>query len=196
MPRICRLTSTYPRYGMAKPLVPSSATNLARGWTFWVIHSQNAELMLETCASKSIMQSPSGPQQLQGPHLIILPDRQLGWDSKMNDWNGFLWACLLGCLHAGWQSSGVRVGMWGAYCWLGWLSLVGGEPHFPQLPPGWFKADAGVGHSQAMWPHPWHLKHRREWVLTIGHALPPCTRTLDTLAIASIPRAPYPTPGG
>ena len=34
----------------------------------------------------------------------------------------------------------------------------------------------------------------RVWVPTIGCALPPCTRPLVTLAIASIPGAPYPTP--
>ena len=34
--------------------------------------------------------------------------------------------------------------------------------HIPLVPPGWFNALAGVGHSQAIWPQPWHLKHQRE----------------------------------
>ena len=38
----------------------------------------------------------------------------------------------------------------------------GGKPHSLSVSPGWFKADAGVGHYLAMWPHPWHLKHWRE----------------------------------
>ena len=38
------------------------------------------------------------------------------------------------------------------YC-LGWL----GVGCIPSVPPRWFKADAGVGHSQAIWHHPWHL---------------------------------------
>ena len=33
---------------------------------------------------------------------------------------------------------------------------------FPWFPPDWFKAVAGVGHSLAIWPQSWHLKHWRE----------------------------------
>ena len=52
---------------------------------------------------------------------------------------------------------GVGVGMQGAYCCLGWQSPARGLATSPQFPPGWFKADARVGHSLAMWPHPCHL---------------------------------------
>ena len=52
--------------------------------------------------------------------------------------------------------------MLGAYCWLLWLVLAGGWATFPQFPPDWFKAVAGVGYSQAIWPPSWHLKHYRE----------------------------------
>ena len=45
---------------------------------------------------------------------------------------------------------------WGSFCWQG-VSCI------PLVPPVWFKADAWVGHSLAMWPHPWHLKHWREF---------------------------------
>ena len=34
-------------------------------------------------------------------------------------------------------------------------------PHSLGSPAG-FKDLASVAHSQAMWPHPWHLKHHKE----------------------------------
>ena len=77
------------------------------------------------------------------------------------------WACSLGHLHSGWDLSGVGVGMWGAYCLLGWLVLPAGWSHIPPVSLGWFKSVTGVGHSLAMWPHPWHLKHWREFVIPL-----------------------------
>ena len=44
---------------------------------------------------------------------------------------------------------------WGGCHW--W-----GMSHIISVPPGWFEDDVGVGHSLAMWPYPWHLKHWRE----------------------------------
>ena len=41
-------------YGMAEPLVPSSSSNLSKGWTFRAICLQNPELTLETCAPELI----------------------------------------------------------------------------------------------------------------------------------------------
>ena len=38
----------------------------------------------------------------------------------------------------------------------------GGWAAFPQFPLDWFKGVAGVEHSWAIWPQPWHLKHWRE----------------------------------
>ena len=47
---------------------------------------------------------------------------------------------------------GPTVGCCG-WCW--WAA-------FPQFPLDWFNVLAGVAHSQAIWPQPWHLKHWRE----------------------------------
>ena len=58
---------------------------------------------------------------------------------------------------------------WLAFIW-GWggnvrglllarVAVAGGVSHIPLVPLGWFKAYAGVGHSLAIWPYPWHLKH-------------------------------------
>ena len=41
------------------------------------------------------------------------------------------------------------------YCVL----VEGGLTTFPQVPPSLFNIFAGVAHSLAMWPQPWHLKH-------------------------------------
>ena len=43
-----------------------------------------------------------------------------------------------------------------------WLLLEGGLTAFPWVPPSWFNVLAGVAHSLAMWPQPWHLKHCNE----------------------------------
>ena len=51
---------------------------------------------------------------------------------------------------SGWECEGAIVG-WGG-CW------HCGELHFLGS-PSWFKANAGVGHSLAIWPQPCHLKH-------------------------------------
>ena len=57
---------------------------------------------------------------------------------------------------------GSRRQCWGHYCWLLQLAAVGGWVIFPQFPLDWFKVLAGVGHSQAIWPQPWQLKHWKE----------------------------------
>ena len=50
------------------------------------------------------------------------------WIKEWNNCGGFSQACLPDCpLDGSW--SGVRVGMHGAYCWLGQLLLEGDEPH-------------------------------------------------------------------
>ena len=52
--------------------------------------------------------------------------------------------------------------MLGAYC-LAVVAVTGeGMGHIPLVPPNWFKAVAVVGHSFAIWPYPWHLKHWRK----------------------------------
>ena len=81
IPRICRLTLTYPRYRMTKPPVPSNSNNLPKGWNFRVIYSQNPELMLETCAPKSINAVTLCPSTITEA-LLDHPTRQArgsGW---------------------------------------------------------------------------------------------------------------------
>ena len=65
----------------------------------------------------------------------------------------------------------------GRECWGLLLAVAavtgGGCATFHWFPLDWFKALAGVGHSQAIWPQPWHLKHLRE-LGSLLLALPSC----------------------
>ena len=45
---------------------------------------------------------------------------------------------------------------------------------FPWVPPSLFNGAAGVAHSLAMWPQPWHLKHCRVLEPRVP-CVPPCT---------------------
>ena len=45
------------------------------------------------------------------------------------------------------------------YCW---LLLAGGLAAFPQFPSSLFNVLAGVAHSLAIWPQPWHLRYWSE----------------------------------
>ena len=70
---------------------------------------------------------------------------------------GNLWSSsLLSCFQYDQFYFGIREGLLEVYCW---LLLVGGWATFPQLSPVWFNDLAGMAHSWAMWPKPWHLKH-------------------------------------
>ena len=66
MPVICKLTPTYPKYGMADPPTPSSSNNLSRGWISRAICPQNPEVTLETFAPKSINVITSHPSMMVG----------------------------------------------------------------------------------------------------------------------------------
>ena len=78
--------------------------------------------------------------------------------NRGNLWSSFL----LSCFHCGQFWFGISEEMLGACCWLLCLVLAGGWATFSWFSPDWFKDFAGVTHSQAMWPQPWHLKHWRE----------------------------------
>ena len=82
---------------------------------------------------------------------------------KERDWGDFCLTHLLGCFHSCQFWSRVREGMLGEYCWLLWLVLAGGWATFLQFPMDWLKVLPGVGHSWAIWPQPWHLKHWESW---------------------------------
>ena len=91
-------------------------------------------------------------------------------------------------------------------CWLvfvqgwgenGWGLLLagvaftgGGEPHSLSSPPHWLKADAGVGHSLAMWSHPLYLKHWREF----GSNLLAVPSFLVLVSWLPCPLLPFPVP--
>ena len=125
MPRICRLTSIYTKNGVAEHMVLSSYSSLSRGWTFRAICSQNPELMLESCAPKSVNVITFSLSTMMEASLDIPPGEQLGPGSRM----GLLGSPLVG-LSIGspvyWsvpvQGQGGNVG---GYCWLGQLLLVG-----------------------------------------------------------------------
>ena len=169
---------------MADPPVSSSSNNLPRGWICKVICSQNPELMLEFCAPESINAVTFCLSTITGASL----DHPNRWATGSGFKKGMTGAAscrpvhqatfMLAGLHPelGWECEGPTVG-WGNCCQQG----------VTHIPSGWLKAVAGVGHSLAMWPHPWHLKHWRVWVPPIGHALPPCTRPLSIASISSAP---------
>ena len=174
---------------------PLVLTTCPRGWTFRVICSQNWELKLETCDPELINTVTFCPSTITGASLVH-PTR---WATGSGFKKGTTevascvpvhWATLIQtslCWGLGWECEEPTVG-WGSCCQ--------GVNHIPSVPPSWFKAMAGVGHSPVMWPHPWHLKHWRVWVSIIGHAFLPCTGPLATLSISSIPGVPCPTASG
>ena len=150
IPRICRLNSMYPRYGMEGPLVPSSSNNLPRGWTFRVMCSQNPELMLETYAPKSIKAVTLCPSTITGASFNHFTIWAIGSGFK----KGMTGLASHRPVHQaafmlpgrgpglGWEYEGPTVGL-GGCCWQG-VNCI------PLVHPSWFKADAGVGHSLAM----------------------------------------------
>ena len=82
------------------------------------------------------------------------------------------------CPGLGWKCTGPTAD-WDGFCWWG-VSCI------PLVPLGWFKANAGLGHSLAMWPHPWHLKHWREFGSHLLAVLsPPCASPLVALTRAT-----------
>ena len=90
IPRICRLTSTYPRYGMAEPPIPSSSINLPRGWTFRAMCSQNPEIMLETCVPGSVNSHLLPIYSYRGLIGLSYQAGSWVWIQKRNNWSGLL----------------------------------------------------------------------------------------------------------
>ena len=139
---------------MAEPPVPCSSNNLPKDWTFRVMCSQNLELMLETCAPKSINVVTLCLFTITWASLDH-PTRQVIASGSKKGMNGMA-SC--GLVHqttfrlaglgpgSGWECEGPTVG-WGSCHWWG-LS------HISSVSPGWFKADTGVGHSCPCGPNP------------------------------------------
>ena len=76
---------------------------------------------------------------------------------------------------------------------LPWVAITGGGMScIPSVPLGWIKADSGVGHSLAMWPHLWHLKHWRESRSQLLAAPSPLHLAHGSLAYHPAPCAFYP----
>ena len=157
---------------MAEPPVPSSSSSLSRGWTFRVIHLQYLELTLKTCAPKPINAVTFCTSTMMGASLEHPTSQAIVSDFK----NGTVGVASCGSVHwaifilaslglgLGWECEGPIVG-WGICHWWGLAT-------FPQFLLGWIKANAVVGHSLAIWPHPWHLKHWTEWVSVTSYTIP------------------------
>ena len=137
---------------MVGPLVPSSSSSLSRGWTLRVIHSQNPELKLETCAPESINTVTFYTSTMMGASL----DCPTMWAIGSGFKNGIVGVISCGPVHQaifilasldlglGWECERPIVG-WGSCHWWGWATFL-------QSPLGWFKADARIGHSLAILP--------------------------------------------
>ena len=121
--------------------------------------SQNLALTLDTWAPKSIKAMVSHPFTSYWG-LIGAPYQTHYW-IRVEKWNrgNFQSSSFLSCLHLGQFGFRVREGMMWIYCW---LLLVGGFATSPWFPPSLFNILAGVAHSLAIWPQPWHLKHWSE----------------------------------
>ena len=157
---------------MAEPLVPSTSSSLSRGWTFRVLHLQNPELTLETCAPELINAVTFCPVTMMGASLDC-PSR---WAVRSGFKNGTAGVISHGPVHwaifilaslslgLGWECEGPMAAL-GSCCW--W-----GMGHIPPVAPGWLNIDAGVENFVTMWPHSWHLKHWREWVSVTSCTLP------------------------
>ena len=116
------------------------------------------------------MWSPSAFQQWWGPHWTIPLGKQSGLGLRM----GQLGSLLTGLSVRPPSYWSVLVWDWGGN--VRGLFLAGADvtsrrvSHIPSVPPGWFKASAGVGFSLAIWAKPWHLKHWRQcgsWYLAV-----------------------------
>ena len=83
------------------------------------------------------------------------------------------------------------------YCWLGWLSLVGGGPHSLSFSQAGLKLTClGRAFSRHMTPTLASKTLKRGWILVTGWAFPPCTRSVVTLFSTPGPHTFYPTPCG
>ena len=108
---------------------------------------------------------------------------------KERDWGSLLLSCPLGHSHTGWSWDRVGEGMQGAYCQ---LLLVGGWGTFPRFLSDWFKAVAEVGHSHAIRPQPWLLKHLRVGIPPVGCIFMPSIMPRTALPLISTYGNPCP----
>ena len=115
--------------------------------------------MLETCAPKSINMVTLYPST----NMVASLDHPTRW--AVGSWfkKGMPGVAYHGPVH---QPTFMVPGLGLGSRWecegllLAEAAVVVGVSH---IPSGWFKANAGVGHSLAMWPHPWHIRHWREF---------------------------------
>ena len=174
--------------GWLQPSIPSSSNNWPRGCICRMSSLQNWALMLKTWTPESMKAVTSCPSIITGASLEHPTKTCYGvW---IEEW---YWADLVlssfpfCCLHMGQFWIGVREGM----LWVYWLHDVGGWPHSLGSPQSLFNSFAGVAHSLAIWPQPWHLKHSRVLKSFAFWALPwapvECLGTPPTLGSSGYP---------
>ena len=132
---ICRFTSTYPKYRMVGPLVPSSFSSLSTVWTFRAICSQNLKLILETCTPESINVISLCPSTMTDASLDH-PTRWVigsGLRKGMKGVSSCLSLCLVAFIFTDlgpglwWECEGLTVSLGHCHC-------LGGGPHSLRSP--------------------------------------------------------------
>ena len=131
--------------------------------------------MLETWAPKSISMIISCLSTITGTSLECPTKHAMGSGLRkgieVTSGCPFLWATFIvaGLVWGqGWNAGGLLLAVA--------AGASGGWATFPQFPLDRFKVLAGVAHSQAMWPQPWHLKLWRKLVSFLFQvpSLDPC----------------------
>ena len=147
--------------------IPSSSNNQPRGWICRVSSLQNCTLMLKTWAPESIKAVTSCPSIITGASLEHPIRCAMG--SGLRNGTGAT------CCHPSsllpsyglvldWGQGGNVVSLLTAWC--------RGFDCIPLVPLSLFNGFAGVAHSLAIWPQPWHLKHCRALESFVFWALP------------------------
>ena len=154
---------------MAAPPVPFNSNNWPKGWISRPISLHSCALIFDTCALKSTKAVTSRPSTITCASLAHPTNHATG--SGFRNGIGVI-SFHPFCLTAfSWVSFGLgsqrECLVLTADCWRGLTT-------FPWVPPSLFNGAAGVAHSLAIWPQPWHLKHCRE-LGPLAPYVPPCT---------------------
>ena len=152
---------------MAAPPAPSSSNDWPRGLICRMSSLQNWALMLNTWMPKLIKAVTYCLSITTGPSLEHPTRHAMG--SGLRNGIGAIGCCpflLAAFIKAGFGSGSGRECCKLIVCsWQGiWLHSL--------VPPSLFNCFAGVVHTLAIWPQPWHLKHCRALESFMFWALP------------------------